>query len=120
MLSKLTVSILAACFSGAAAAAGSGYSTGTEGAASSVDFQNLDKNQDGSLNKTELDAQPALKEDWVRMDTNSDGVIDRAEFSKFETMQNPGSGRTPSSNPGTGMEMDPPSDQGVGSGGNIN
>lgn len=120
MLSKLTVSILAACLSGATFAAGSGYSTGTKGAASSADFESLDKNQDGTLSKSELEGQPALKEDWVRMDTNNDGTIDRAEFSKFETMENRGSGSTPSSNPGTGMGTEPSTNPGTGSGGGIN
>jgi hypothetical protein len=120
MLSKLTISILAACLSGATFAAGTDSSMGTTGTVSSTDFQTLDKNQDGQLTKSELDGQPALKEDWARIDGNNDGVIDRAEFSKFETMESPGTGSSPSSNPGTGMETEPTTNPGAGTGGGMN
>jgi hypothetical protein len=120
MLYKLTVSILAACLSGATFAAGSGSSVDSTGDALSTDFKTLDKNQDGKLTTSELDGQPALKEDLARIDGNNDGVIDRAEFSLFETRENPDTSSDPRSNPGTGMGTEPTTNPGTGTGGGMN
>ena len=106
MTSKLMITLLASCLTGAAFAAGTGYSSGSSSHSSDVgtaQFDRLDSNKDGKLSKSELSSEPALKEDWARIDTNKDDKLDRAEFSKFETMEDSGTGTTPNATPGTGM-----------------
>lgn len=120
MVYKYTASVLAACLSSAAFATGSGSAVDGTGYTSSTDFKTLDKNQDGKLNSTELEAQPALKEDLARIDSNNDGVIDRAEFSMFETQENNGMNNAPRSNPGSGMGTEPSTDPGTATGSGIN
>lgn len=92
---KLTAALLTAIFSGAALAAGpgtgptmGGSSDGTSatGMSGNANFDNLDQNSDGYLSKDEVTRKPALKDEWVSVDADSNGKLDRSEFSKFETL----------------------------------
>jgi hypothetical protein len=101
MNAKLTAALLATLFSGATLAADTGSSssgTSATGMSGASDFQSMDRDGDGYLSKDEVDSKPALKEDWVKADTDGDGKLDQAEFSKFETNEAPASdmGTSPS------------------------
>ncbi len=50
------------------------------------EFEKLDRNSDGYLNTTEIQARRGLSM-MRNSDTNHDGHIDRAEFSAFETTE---------------------------------
>ncbi|MBK1705231.1 hypothetical protein [Halochromatium glycolicum] len=43
-------------------------------------FSDLDLDQDGVLTPNEAHASPRIGDDWRRLDTNNDGVIDRSEM----------------------------------------
>lgn len=47
-------------------------------------FDRLDANRDGFLSQLELDADPALRGNWIAMDQNNDGRISREEFFSLE------------------------------------
>lgn len=47
-------------------------------------FNELDTDHSGYLNKDEARGREGLAEYWKDWDNNEDGVINRAEFSKFE------------------------------------
>lgn len=44
-------------------------------------FSNLDLNRDGVLTSSEAHASSRIGNDWRKLDTNDDGVIDRSEWS---------------------------------------
>lgn len=56
----------------------------SESRRSRIGFGTLDLNQDGYLNKDEADGVGNVSVDWDRVDTNQDGRLDRAEFSALE------------------------------------
>jgi len=62
------------------------------GEATRADFGTLDTNQDGSLSAVEAASDPELSKNWSDIDKDENGVIDQAEFSAFEGMQDSGSG----------------------------
>lgn len=43
-------------------------------------FSDLDLNRDGVLTPNEAHASPRVGDDWRKLDTNDDGVIDRSEW----------------------------------------
>jgi len=47
-------------------------------------FQQLDKDHDGSISVIEATGQIQLLREWGKVDKNSDGVLEQAEFSAFE------------------------------------
>lgn len=114
MDAKWTAYLFASLFSGAALAAGS------------ADFKTLDDNNDGYITKDDVSNSSTLRQDWDTLDLNDDDKLDRAEFSKFETMDS-GSGTSdgvPNNPPGTeGYDSpsgpsgtDSPSGTGMGTG----
>jgi len=60
-----------------------------------ADFGTLDTNQDGSLSADEAASDPELSKNWSDIDKDENGVIDPAEFSAFEGMQDTGSSDQP-------------------------
>ncbi len=48
-------------------------------------FQTMDKDADGYLNKQEIQQRADLREQFDRIDSNADGMLDIAEFSAFES-----------------------------------
>ena len=50
------------------------------------EFLHVDTDQSGTISRSEASVLPKLYEKWDETDANSDGVIDLAEFSRFETM----------------------------------
>ena len=50
-------------------------------------FQDLDKNKDGYISKSEAKGMSALHKNWRAADTNKDGRIDQSELSAFEQSQ---------------------------------
>lgn len=58
-------------------------------------YSDLDINQDGAISKKEAVALPGLSKSWVELDQNADGMLDQAEFAKFEAVEmSPGKGET--------------------------
>ncbi|MGH8548316.1 MAG: hypothetical protein ACRERU_06910 [Methylococcales bacterium] len=49
-------------------------------------FSVIDSDKDGSINRAEAQGIPTLYNNWNKVDLNADGVVDQAEFSKFEAM----------------------------------
>ena len=47
-------------------------------------FGTLDADRDGQLSAMEVSNDPELSAVWTEIDTDENGVIDRAEFSAFE------------------------------------
>jgi len=64
-----------------------------------ADFGTLDANQDGSLSAEEAAADVELSQSWSEIDKDENGVIDQAEFSAFEGMQDAGSSEQPADQP---------------------
>lgn len=75
-------------------------------------FQAMDSNRDGSISLDEAGMQPALTGQFLTLDRNANGVLEPAEFARFEgagaarspgTAGRPGSPGTPGSpgSPGT-------------------
>ncbi len=56
-------------------------------AAEQPTFQTLDQDGNGTISAQEAESDPALADAWDKADSNQDGVVDRAEFSAFETME---------------------------------
>ncbi|MGB5278729.1 MAG: hypothetical protein WBO73_01375 [Gammaproteobacteria bacterium] len=50
-------------------------------------YKDLDINQDTKISPEEAAALPQLKNQWSALDVNADGMLDRAEFAKMETME---------------------------------
>lgn len=65
------------------------------GEGTTVDFGSLDLNKDGSLSVEEAASSPELSSNWSTIDSDENGVIDQAEFSAFESMQEGGSSDQP-------------------------
>ncbi len=65
-------------------------STAVFAAEGTVDFGTLDVNQDGTLSAEEAGANPELSQNWSEIDKDENGVIEEAEFSAFEGMQEGG------------------------------
>lgn len=49
-----------------------------------ADYNRLDTDKDGTLNKREASANKELMEQWDTLDVNQDGKLDEAEFAQFE------------------------------------
>jgi hypothetical protein len=49
-----------------------------------IEFDKLDKNHDGFLDKGEAMMEPRLLSNWANVDTNKDGKISKEEFLNFE------------------------------------
>jgi hypothetical protein len=49
-----------------------------------IEFEKLDKNHDGVLDKAEAMLEPALLANFAKADTNKDGKISKEEFLSFE------------------------------------
>ena len=65
----------------------SAFFGGTALAADAPTFDSLDKDGNGTISEQEAAADQSLADAWQKADSNQDGVIDRAEFSAFETME---------------------------------
>jgi hypothetical protein len=74
MFKKLTLVSLVVIFSGAAVAAEESL------------YTKIDVDKDGTINKEEAAPYPILSEKWGELDANADGMLDEAEFAKFETI----------------------------------
>lgn len=48
------------------------------------EFSQVDADQNGMITRSEATALPKLYEKWDEADSNSDGMIDQVEFSRFE------------------------------------
>jgi Ca2+-binding EF-hand superfamily protein len=72
MIRKIPIIILASALAGVAVAA--------------QEFSKLDSDQNGAISKAEATALPDLYNNWNEADVDADGLIDQAEFSKFEAM----------------------------------
>ncbi len=48
-------------------------------------FNALDVNQDGQLSVTEASTKTELSEQWTKADKDENGIIDKVEFSAFES-----------------------------------
>jgi hypothetical protein len=61
-----------------------GRPPGTQGAPTpvGVSFEHFDRNGDGCISSEE--ATPMLQQQWQTLDTNRDGVLERSEFAAFE------------------------------------
>jgi hypothetical protein len=62
------------------------------GEGATMDFGTLDVNQDGALSAEEAVADPELSKNWSDIDKDENGVIDEAEFSAFEGVQDSATG----------------------------
>ncbi len=62
------------------------------GEGATMDFGTLDVNQDGSLSAEEAVADPELSKNWSDIDKDENGLIDQAEFSAFEGVQDSATG----------------------------
>ena len=49
-----------------------------------IEFDKLDKNHDGFLDKGEAMMEPRLLTEWAKVDTNKDGKVSKDEFLSFE------------------------------------
>lgn len=49
-----------------------------------AEFDKLDKNKDGALDKTEAAMEPRLLANFDAADTNKDGKVDKAEWAAFQ------------------------------------
>ncbi len=47
-------------------------------------FEQLDRNHDGYISKSEAKASATLSKDWKSADANGDGKVEQAEFAQFE------------------------------------
>jgi hypothetical protein len=74
MFKKLTLVSLVLIFSGVAVAAEEDL------------YTRLDVDKDGTINKKEASSNPLLTEKWGELDVNADGMLDQAEFAKFEAV----------------------------------
>ncbi len=81
MNKRLMVLIAASVFATASVAADSMDSSTTK---YDKQFNKLDKNHDGKISKDEAKANKTLKKDWSTADADSDGTINKSEFSAFE------------------------------------
>ena len=76
-----------ALMSSAALAGNDGVAISSETQVSSPGFVQLDTNADGTLDKSEVQADANLGADWKELDRNDDGTVSRSEFSAFESDQ---------------------------------
>lgn len=74
MFKNLTLTALVLIFSGATVAAEQSL------------YTKIDADKDGTINAKEASTYPMLSEKWNELDANADGVLDQAEFAKFETI----------------------------------
>lgn len=56
-------------------------------------FRNIDGDQDGYITRKEAENHQRLTNNWEKADANADGKLDASEFSAFEEIVPPGSGR---------------------------
>lgn len=52
-------------------------------------FKSLDTNNDGYISQKEAKADPMLSKQWDAADANSDGKVEKSEFSAFEAGTTP-------------------------------
>lgn len=96
---------VALAFSGAALTQSPGVSAapGTTDPASGLGV--LDADRDGSISRAEAAANPGLASQFATLDSNTNGALEPAEFSRFETLGadstlgTPGSPASPGSMP---------------------
>lgn len=50
-------------------------------------YRDLDADQNGKISPDEAAAMPGLTDQWTRLDTNADGMLDQAEFAKMEVRE---------------------------------
>jgi hypothetical protein len=50
-------------------------------------YKDLDTDRDGKISAQEATASPQLTNQWMRLDTNADGMVDQAEFAKMEVRE---------------------------------
>ena len=92
-----------------ASAASHAPNAASGGVSSQLSFQDLDKNNDGKISKSEAKGDSALHKVWKSVDSNKDGSIDQSEFSAFEqghapSDMAPGSAGASGGTSGGGME----------------
>ncbi|MBI5460571.1 MAG: hypothetical protein HY941_00110 [Gammaproteobacteria bacterium] len=51
----------------------------------SADFQTLDTDANGYISQEEAAANPDISTRWMNLDTDKNNVLDKSEFSAFET-----------------------------------
>lgn len=64
----------------------SAFFAGTAVAGEDTTFSSLDQDGNEAISAEEAAYSESLTEAWRAVDANDDGVVDRAEFSAFETM----------------------------------
>ena len=64
-------------------------------------FQAMDTNRDGSISLDEAGTQPALTGQFLTLDRNANGVLEPAEFARFEAGAARAPGTTSPGSPGT-------------------
>lgn len=82
MKNKLAIVAVLSLFS-AAAWAGTSSMDNMQTKAKSQ-FEQLDRNHDGYISKTEAKADATLSKDWKVADANGDGKVGQGEFAQFE------------------------------------
>lgn len=110
MKAKWTTALITAMFSGALAVGGAasagGMGSATKGheatqgtsasgsSGSTMDFSKVDEDGNGFISRAEAASHGRLGDNFRRLDRNRDRRLDKAEFSRFETTKQEGSGQT--------------------------
>ncbi len=80
----LSATLITLMASGAAVAGTIKADAKADATAQSPGFVQLDTNGDGTLDKSEINADSQLRANWDEMDENDDGAVSHSEFSAFE------------------------------------
>lgn len=107
---KWTTALITAMFSGALAVGGAatagGMGSGMKGhettqgtsasgsSGSTMDFSKVDEDGNGFISRAEAARHGRLGDNFKRLDRNQDRQLDKAEFSRFETMTKEAPGQT--------------------------
>lgn len=83
-----------------------GSASSTMSTYGTASFQELDQNQDGYVNRDEIEGQANAEERFSQADHDQDGKLSRAEFSAFEAESESGSHSEMESHPGSKSETD--------------
>lgn len=81
--------------------------SGQAGVHMQTQFEDLDRDGDGYLSRSEIETEQDLNASWPDLDADGDGRLDRAEFARFETQEMQGEGsqeETPSGQPADPVE----------------